>query len=430
MANLKDLRNQFLRKTKSQLVDEITSLLSGITEQKILEEALDHKEMQIRIALEHMPSGIRLIDKDRNYVFFNARYSELYDFPEGLLKVGESFRVENLYQAQRGDFGPGDPDELTDKWFAEWSGPLVTTSWERVTVGGTVLEVKTSPTPDGGIVNIVSDISERKRAEEALYQARENLEKRVEERTRELTDEIAERKRAQAQVIQASKLATLGEMATSVAHELNQPLNIIRLAAGNSRRKLVKGEVNLEYLDQKLERIQNQAVRAATIIDHMQMFGRKAEGKDIQIDPRTVIRNALGLVGEQLRLSQIEVATELPDACPYINGNMIRMEQVILNLLTNARDAIEYHGGKKKITLRVVEKNDGIQIISEDTGGGISPEALSRIFEPFYTTKDIGKGTGLGLSVSYGIIRDMGGTIEAENTDAGARFTITLPIAE
>jgi len=244
-----------------------------------------------------------------------------------------------------------------------------------------------------------------------------------------ITTDITEIKNSQAQVIQASKLATLGEMATSVAHELNQPLNIIRMAAGNVRRKLENGNIDPEYLDQKLERIQGQTQRAAAIIDHMRMFGRKADGDDEKLDPRKVITNSLDLIGEQLRLAEIEVITELPDQCPFIKGNIIQMEQVVLNLLTNSRDAIEDHGGEKKITLRVVEENGGVQIITEDTGGGIPTHVLPRIFEPFFTTKEMGKGTGLGMSVSYGIIRDMGGAIKAENVDGGAKFTITLPAA-
>ena len=131
-------------------------------------EKLARKEAQLRIALEHMPSGMRLIDKERNYVFFNSRYCEMYDFPQGLLKVGDSFRVENLYQAQRGDHGPGDPEALTDKWFAEWSEPTEFASWERVTAGGKILQVNTSLTPDGGVVNIVSDVTEHRRDEAAM----------------------------------------------------------------------------------------------------------------------------------------------------------------------------------------------------------------------------------------------------------------------
>jgi PAS domain S-box-containing protein len=245
--------------------------------------------------------------------------------------------------------------------------------------------------------------------------------------------DITELKHAQEQVIQASKLATLGEMATSVAHELNQPLNVIRIAAGNSRRKISKGTADLEYLNNKLERIEGQTARAAAIIDHMKMFGRKAGEKPEQIDLRQAVTNALDLMGEQLRLAGIEIVTEFPDTCSLILGHTIQLEQVILNLLTNARDAMAKNcnarDGETKITLRVFEDENGVHVSSQDTGGGIPEEVIPRIFEPFYTTKEMGKGTGLGLSVSYGIIREMNGTIIAENIEDGARFTIACPAA-
>jgi PAS domain S-box-containing protein len=239
---------------------------------------------------------------------------------------------------------------------------------------------------------------------------------------------ISERKKAAASLIQSSKLATVGEMATSVAHELNQPLNVIRMAAGNSRRKMSEGIVDAEYLSAKLLRIEEQTERAATIIDHMRMFGREATELPESVDPRAVVVNALDLVSEQLRLAGIEVVTLLPEDCAYVLGHAIQMEQVILNLLTNALDVIDESEDQAKITLRVFEGDKVVHITVQDTGGGITSDVLDRIFEPFYTTKEMGKGTGLGLSVSYGIVRDMKGTIIAENVDDGARFTITLPM--
>jgi PAS domain S-box-containing protein len=241
--------------------------------------------------------------------------------------------------------------------------------------------------------------------------------------------DITDLKATQAQVIQTSKLATLGEMATSVAHELNQPLNVIRMAVGNSRRKISRGIVDVEYLNIKLERIEEQTVRAAKIIDHMRMFGRKPDHDSEQIDPRRIFRNALDLMGEQLKLAGIGVVTEFSSECSCVEGNTIQMEQVILNLLINARDAMAGSDGESKITLRVFEDKKGVHLTMHDTGGGIREKILSRVFEPFFTTKDVGKGTGLGLSVSYGIIIEMGGTILVENIGGGARFDIILPVA-
>ncbi|MCH7865845.1 MAG: PAS domain S-box protein [Proteobacteria bacterium] len=250
--------------------------------------------------------------------------------------------------------------------------------------------------------------------------------------THSVFTDVTDRKLAEAQVIQAAKLATLGEMATSVAHELNQPLNVIRMAAGNVLRKLEKGKADPTYLNDKLERIASQTERAAAIIDHMRMFGRKADEKPHELDPCDAVEGALHLMGEQLRLAQIEVVTDLSKTCRPVLGHPLLMEQVILNLLTNARDAIQGNpaDGGGKITLAAGDGgNEWVRITVSDNGGGIPEKALGRIFEPFFTTKKMGEGTGLGLSVSYGIIRDMGGTIEAENADGGAKFTITLPVA-
>jgi PAS domain S-box-containing protein len=291
---------------------------------------------------------------------------------------------------------------------ANFEFPLFTQSGDRVDV---LLNSTTRRDASGKIVGVVGvgqDITELNRV-------------RVEQER--------ERREAANQMIQSSKLATLGEMATSVAHELNQPLNVIRMAAGNSRRKLSKGTASSAYLSDKLERIEDQTVRAAAIIDHMRMFGREAKEHPESIDPRKIVRNALDLMGEQLRLAGIKIVTELPESCSLILGHAIQLEQVILNLLTNARDAVAEREGEAKIILRVFEDDQGVHITAEDTGGGIAEDVLPRIFEPFYTTKEMGKGTGLGLSVSYGIVRDMDGAIRAESIENGARFIITLPIA-
>ena len=242
--------------------------------------------------------------------------------------------------------------------------------------------------------------------------------------------DISEPEEAVAQVIQASKLATLDEIATSVAHELNQPLNVIRMAAGNLLQKIRKGNADSEYLLGKLERISAQTERAAVIVSDMRMLGSKASEEYSPISPGDVIQGALDMLGEQLRLLEIDIKTNLPRDCPKVSGHQIRLEQVIINLLSNARDTIQSHHDlkEKQIALAVESAGPGsVKIIVEDNAGGIPENIIDHIFEPFYTTKEMGKGSGLGLSVSYGIIRDMGGTIMALNTDQGARFEILLP---
>jgi len=242
--------------------------------------------------------------------------------------------------------------------------------------------------------------------------------------------DISDRKQAEISLLQSSKLASLGEMATGVAHELNQPLNIIRMASGNIRRKIGKESLNEHYLTEKLERIESQTERAAAIIDHMRMFGRQASDTLAELDPREVVHSVLGLVGEQLRLANIDIKIELPDTCPLIMGKEIQLEQVLINLLINAKDALQsvQVSKDKRIIIRIdAGVAEWVGIIVEDTGGGVDEKLLDRIFEPFFTTKEVGKGTGLGLAISYGIISDMGGLMSVQNSNLGARFDISLP---
>ena len=158
------------------------------------------------------------------------------------------------------------------------------------------------------------------------------------------------------------------------------------------------------------------------------MFGRKAQEKNQPMDARVSVTDALQLVGEQLRLAGIQVITHFPETPAKILGHEIQVEQVILNLITNSRDALDSESTNSKwLSFTVSDEDDVVKIICEDSGPGIAESSLERVFEPFYTTKAMGKGTGLGLSVSYGIIRDMGGQMEVENSSNGARFIITLP---
>ena len=251
--------------------------------------------------------------------------------------------------------------------------------------------------------------------------------------------DITERKESQAQMIQVSKLASLGEMATGVAHELNQPLNVIRMAADAVSLMQEKGEVAPDFLHKRMEWISTQTVRAATIIDHLRVFGRKASEDVEPISVLKAVTNSADFIREQMRLHGIQLDIDLPETCHPVNGHFIQLEQVIMNLLGNARDAIERKVDEEetsdvenriRVTVEDDPEEDSVRLSIEDTGGGIPEDVLPKIFDPFFTTKGIGKGTGVGLSISYGIVVEMGGTIVAENTDHGARFTLSFPIAE
>jgi len=241
--------------------------------------------------------------------------------------------------------------------------------------------------------------------------------------------DITDRKAIESKLVQSTKMATLGEMATGVAHELNQPLNVIRMAVSNIQRKATKGSASPEYISGKLGKVEQQVERATAIIDHMRIFGRRADINPGVLDPKKVVEGTLGLIGEQLRLAGIQVRSEVPEECASFIGHQVQVEQVLLNLLGNARDQFRDRDGEKQISIRILQDDDNVSIAVEDSAGGIPSNVLSRVFEPFFTTKEVGTGTGLGLSISYGIVVEMGGVITVENGAKGALFTLTVPIA-
>jgi len=251
---------------------------------------------------------------------------------------------------------------------------------------------------------------------------------------RETTQEMERREHElrdkQEQLVQAGKLATLGELTTGVAHELNNPLNNIGLYVGNVIDRIRLGEDDAEPLVADLEKAMEQVRKATEIISHLRTFGRAARVSIEQVDVDDVIERSLLLVHEQLRLRGIEVELEL---CPdelLVVANPIQLEQVFINLLTNARDALT---DSKLKTIRIASSRDEerIRIAFSDTGPGIPAELQQRIFDPFFTTKEVGTGTGLGLSITYSILKEYGGDISVESRPGkGATFMVELPFAE
>lgn len=243
---------------------------------------------------------------------------------------------------------------------------------------------------------------------------------------------------AEQHLIQASKMATLGEMATGVAHELNQPLSVIKTASNFILKKVQKKEpIEDEIIETLATEMDNHVDRASNIINHMREFGRQSDAKRVEVQINEAIEKALGIFSKQLELRQIELVMDLEEDLPPIKADSNRLEQVFINLLTNARDAIEakgksavYQRGEKRISLKTSVKKGMICIEVQDTGTGIPEAVRERIFDPFFTTKNAGKGTGLGLSISYGIIREYEGTIKVESQeDEGSTFILEFPIS-
>jgi histidine kinase len=253
------------------------------------------------------------------------------------------------------------------------------------------------------------------------------------------TSNITEQLEAEQQLIQSSKLATLGEMSTGVAHELNQPLSVIKTVSSFFIKKMLKKEpISDEILFNMLSKADKNVDRATKIINHMRQFARKSDLQFEKVALADTIAKALEIFNQQLKLRGIQVVTEIAENIPKILADPIRLEQVFINLLLNARDAIEekwgtktYDEGQKRITIQVATKGTKVVARMCDSGAGIPDEVRDKIFEPFFTTKDVGKGTGLGLSISYSIVKDCGGEIVAmANPAGGTCFNLSFPVTD
>ena len=251
------------------------------------------------------------------------------------------------------------------------------------------------------------------------------------------TSDITKRLETEQQLIQASKMATLGEMATGVAHELNQPLSVIKTASSFLLKKIGNRQsVQQDILETMLEKVDDNVDRATKIINHMRQFARKSDMETGTIDVHAVLESAFEIFSQQLKVRGIDIKRDFSRDLPKINADPDRLEQVFINLLLNARDAIEErhaahlpgHDMEKRISLQTIHDGHSVIIDVCDTGAGIPPHIQEKIFEPFFTTKEVGKGTGLGLSISYGIIKECGGEIVAlPNQEQGTCFRLTFP---
>ena len=253
------------------------------------------------------------------------------------------------------------------------------------------------------------------------------------------TSDITKRLEAEEQLAQAGKMALLGEMATGVAHELNQPLSVIKTVSSFFIKKINSGQpLDPETLNTMLGKVDSNVDRATKIITHMRTFARKSEIKFSRVQINDVLERAFDIFSQQLKVHGIEVERDFAPDLPMILVDPDRLEQVFINLLINARDAVEerwsgreYGPGDKKITVRTVLSNGMVRVDVEDTGPGVDESFRDKIFDPFFTTKEVGKGTGLGLAISYGIVKECHGDIRVERrAGPGAVFVISFPVGD
>ena len=241
-------------------------------------------------------------------------------------------------------------------------------------------------------------------------------------------------KSTSAQLAQSAKLAAVGELAAGVAHELNQPLMVIR---GHAQ-EMIEGNSVPENIIKDLRLIEKQTGRMMRIIDHLRAFARQSTGAFEQVNLNDVIDDSFTLITQQLKNHNITIIKELDESIPRIWGDHNRLEQIFLNLMTNAKDAMEEKGEGvlsvktqpiMDMTGDKIGKVTGVLVLFSDTGVGIGDNIMDKIFDPFFTTKEVGKGTGLGLSISYSILKDHGGSITIESNDGtGTTFRLEFPV--
>jgi two-component system C4-dicarboxylate transport sensor histidine kinase DctB len=253
--------------------------------------------------------------------------------------------------------------------------------------------------------------------------AQADLESQVIDRTAALQQANEDLHRIQADLVQAGKLAALGRISAALSHEINQPLAAARNYADSAALLIDRGETARarDNIDQILSLID----RMAAIARHLRSVARKPDGPMKTLSLARAVADAIQIADVRLKASGVTVRTDLPETLPLVLGGPVRLQQVIVNLLSNAADAMDGTGGE--IDLSASESDGQVTLTVRDYGAGVALPIMDRIFEPFFTTKTVGSGLGLGLSISYNILQDFGGDLRVANhSDGGAVFSVVM----
>ena len=366
--------------------------LKDITERKQAERALRDAEDKYRAIVNDMQDAYYEVDLAGNFTFFDDSLCQLLGYSREEM-MGMNYRVytpeenvETVYKTYNQVYRTGKPA----KWF----------SWEQVRKDGRRYFAETSVYP---LQNQAGDIIG----------------------FRGVSRDISERKAAEQQLFTTSKLASVGELVAGVAHELNNPLTGI---IGYAQLLTSRGNVSQD-VKRDLDRICQESQRAAKIVQNLLSFARQRKPEKNCFDVNELIQKTLELRNYELRISNIGIYVNLAPGLPRVIGDYHQIQQVVLNILINAEQAIleAKHRGKITITTSTVEGH--VEISIADSGSGIANEDIGKVFDPFFTTKEVGSGTGLGLSVCHGIVTEHGGKIYVESRKGkGATFTIELPL--
>ncbi len=386
-----------LKNARGEVVSAIEMSID-ITARKQLERKLEASEKKYQSIFNAIPNPVFILDQESlDLVDCNPSAESVYGFS----------KTEILKKSFRDFFIPEEQDKMAAR-------------------------IKTCP-----VINRVRQIKEGNRTMHADIWV-SPLEYDHQSVWLVITSDITQRLETERELIQAGKMATLGEMSTGIAHELNQPLSVIKTASDFILKKLNQSApIEASILHTLLTKINGNVDRASKIIDHMRHFARKSDINFENVQVNDILKRAYDIFSQQLKVRGIEVVWCLTEDLPMITADPSRIEQVFINLLVNARDAIEEKSRQtgsridgEKIFIETQAANRQVIVKLRDTGIGVPEEIREKIFEPFFTTKDVGKGTGLGLSISYGIVKECKGHIQMVSDRNGTTFILRFPFAK
>jgi PAS domain S-box-containing protein len=411
---------------------------------RLLDEVRQH-QAELRVTFDNMADGVAMFDQELRLAAWNKNFQELLDLPDTFLAEPHDFDGYIRYLMTRGEFGATDVDTELARMHARVGDHY---SFERVRPDGRIIEVRHNPVPEGGFVLIYSDVTERKQSEAEIHAARDTAEAAL----REL-------KATQATLIQAEKMASLGQLTAGIAHEIKNPLNFVNNFASLSNELLadlvelaqpviakldedqrVEFNETIEILSGNLSKIVAHGGRADNIVKSMLEHSRGVSGERRLVDINALIEEALNLAYHGARAQDqtfnITLQRDLDPTLKPIELAPQDMTRVFLNLVSNGFYAAKQRarangaaGFEPVLLVATKDAGDAIEVKVRDNGTGISPEIRDRLFQPFFTTKPTGEGTGLGLSISYDIVTQVHrGTITVDSEPGQfTEFRIRLP---